>query len=197
MSALKILGLAGSARTGSYNRKLLALIIDRLRRQGIDAEVFEFRDTPLPMFDQDEEAASGLPENAKLLKSKILEADAVVLVAPEYNSSVTPLLKNAIDWASRQDPTTGVGNVWRHKVIALASASPGAYGGMRGLIALRPVFQHLDSLVIAEQVSVPKAHEAFEGEGLKDERTSQFLDAMLSRLVEVATIHQRATVGSS
>jgi NAD(P)H-dependent FMN reductase len=197
MSALKILGLAGSARAGSYNRKLLDLIIRRLQAQGVDAEAFEFRDTPLPMFDQDEEAAHGLPENAKLLKSKILEADAVVLVAPEYNSSVTPLLKNAIDWASRPDSATGIGNVWRHKIIGLASASPGGYGGMRGLMALRPVFQHLDSLVIAEQVSVAKAHEAFEGEGLKDERTSQFLDAMLSRLVEVAEIHRRNPVGAS
>jgi chromate reductase, NAD(P)H dehydrogenase (quinone) len=151
-------------------------------------DAFDLRPDTMPIYDGDLEGAQGLPSGAKDLKARVQAADAVVFTAPEYNSSVTPLLKNAIDWASRTDKETGLGNVWERKVIALSSASPGAFGGLRGLYTLRQVFQHLEGLVLSEQVSVGRAHEAFDDEGnLKDERTAGFLDSMLERLIEVAT----------
>ena len=188
MPALRILALPGSARSGSFNRRLNSLIVRRLTAMGAEVDEFDLRPETMPIYDGDDEAANGLPVGAKELRARILAADAVVLSAPEYNSSVTPMLKNAIDWASRTDKETGLGNVWERKVIALASASPGAFGGLRGLYTLRQVFQHLEGLVLSEQVSVGRAHEAFDENGnLNDERTAGFLDAMLARLVEVGT----------
>jgi chromate reductase, NAD(P)H dehydrogenase (quinone) len=188
MPALKVLALPGSARSGSFNRRLHALIVRRLEAMGVEVDAFDLRPDTMPIYDGDLEGAQGLPSGAKDLKARVQAADAVVFTAPEYNSSVTPLLKNAIDWASRTDKETGLGNVWERKVIALSSASPGAFGGLRGLYTLRQVFQHLEGLVLSEQVSVGRAHEAFDDEGnLKDERTAGFLDSMLERLIEVAT----------
>lgn len=188
MPSLRILAIPGSARSGSFNRRLHSLIVRRLGAIGVEVDDFDLRPDTMPIYDGDHEAANGLPAGAKDLKARIQAADAVVFSAPEYNSSVTPLLKNAIDWASRTDKETGLGNVWERKVIALASASPGGFGGLRGLYTLRQVFQHLEGLVLSEQVSVGRAHEAFDENGdLKDERTAGFLDAMLARLIEVAT----------
>jgi NAD(P)H-dependent FMN reductase len=193
---LKILGLAGSVRTGSFNRQLLELIASRLRSRSVEVEVFDLHKSPLPLFDQDLEAAEGLPENARLLKRSIIGSDAVVLAAPEYNASVTPLMKNAIDWASRPDPMDRTGNAWDNQVVGLTSASPGAYGGMRGLAVLRLTLQSVGALVIAEQVSVGRAFEVLDAGKIVDERTDRFLGTMLDRLIETAWAFKRTRQAS-
>jgi NAD(P)H-dependent FMN reductase len=151
-------------------------------------ETFDLKTHPLPLFDQDLEAQEGMPRNAQVLREKILLADAVLLACPEYNASVTPLLKNALDWASRTDAASGTGNAWQGKVVGLISASPGPVGGIRGLYVVRQSLLNVNALVISEQAGVGSAFQAFDDEGnLKDERSSGFLDTVIQRLIAVSS----------
>ncbi|MFZ4506694.1 MAG: NADPH-dependent FMN reductase [Fimbriimonas sp.] len=187
MSAVKILGLAGSTREGSYNRQLLNYALQKLEGIGATTETFDLKTHPMPLFDQDQERESGLPDNARALREAILAADGVLLACPEYNASITPLLKNALDWSTRTDAKTGQGNVLDRKVIALISASAGPLGGIRGLYAVRQTLLNSNALILGEQAGVAKIHEAFNDEGnLIDERTAGFLQGVLDRLVFVS-----------
>ena len=140
----------------------------------------------LPVFDEDIEAASGLPEGARKLKALLRESDGFLIASPEYNSSITAALKNAIDWASRsgsedEPPLT----CYRGKVAALCSASPGALGGMRGLVHLRAILGNIGVIVLPEQLCIPTAHEAFDAAGkLKDARKAKQLASLARGLVE-------------
>ena len=133
MTQPKITAFAGSLRTGSFNKKLLALAAAAARTAGAEVTTVDLRDLALPLFDQDLEAASGLPEGAKKFKALLRASDGLLIASPEYNSSLTAVLKNAIDWASRaesdDEPPLAA---YRGKTAALCSASPGALGGLRG-----------------------------------------------------------------
>jgi NAD(P)H-dependent FMN reductase len=161
--------------------------------EGHDFEIFYFDDFPLPLFDSDEEAKTGIPENVHRLKQAVREADAIILASPEYNGSITPLLKNAIDWVSRTSARLQVTDEWKGKPVGLCSCSPGAMAGLRGLYHVRDIMVECGGLVISEQVSVGKAFEAFNEDGnLVDERTSGFLKAMISKLLEVSQALKKA-----
>lgn len=186
MKPVRIVAFAGSAREGSYNRKLLAYAVGKLKEMDVDVVLFDVRDHPFPLFGEELEV-DGMPENVKKLRELVLSADGVLIAAPEYNASVTPLLKNAVDWLSRQDKEAGTGNVWSQKVVGLLSASPGAFGGIRGLYVLRQSLINVGALALPEQASVGTAHEAFDENGdLKDARTAKFLQSVLERLVFVS-----------
>ncbi|MBX3095965.1 MAG: NAD(P)H-dependent oxidoreductase [Fimbriimonadaceae bacterium] len=175
-----ILGLSGSARAESYNRTLLTYALDKLNAEGATTETFSFRDHPQPLYDADLESQEGLPDSVLQMRAAIMAADGVVIASPEYNSSITPLLKNAIDWGSRMDPESKQGNVWKGKPILLLGASPGALGGVRALRVVREVFVELQAHVMPQQVAVSMAHEMFNGEGeLANERTRGFLVSAL------------------
>ncbi|WP_010583509.1 NADPH-dependent FMN reductase [Schlesneria paludicola] len=170
-STLKILAFAGSVRRDSFNRKLLRLAVAGAEEAGAEVTVVDLRDYPLPIFDQDLEAESGPPENAKALKKLFIEHHALLIASPEYNSSVTPLMKNTIDWVSR--PVAGELALagFHGKVATLISASPGTLGGLRGLIQLRSILGNIGVIVLPEQIAVPLANEAFDAHGaLKNER---------------------------
>ncbi len=124
----------------------------------------------MPLYDGDLEAAGGLPDNAKKLKQLMIAHHGFLISAAEYNSSITAVLKNAIDWASRPEGDSEPPLVcYRGKAAALMSASPGALGGMRGLVHVRSILGSIGTHVIPDQVCVPKAYEAFDGQGaLKD-----------------------------
>ena len=166
----KILAFAGSQRTGSFNKKLVRIAALEARTAGADVTVLDLRDLDLPIFDQDLEAASGLPAGAKKLKALLIECDGILISSPEYNSSFTPLLKNAIDWASRADTAEEPPLfAFRGKVAALLAASPGSLGGMRALIHLRSLLGNIGVLVLPDQVTLPAAYDAFTEAGqLKD-----------------------------
>jgi NAD(P)H-dependent FMN reductase len=170
MSAVpRILAFAGSARQASYNKKLVRLAAAAARAAGADVTLADLRDYPMPLFDQDLESASGMPEPARQWKQLLLSHDALLLSAPEYNSSIPPLLKNAIDWASRPAPGEPPLAAFRGKVAALLSASPGGLGGLRGLVHVRSILGNIGVLVLPDQVAVPRAFEAFHDDGsLKD-----------------------------
>lgn len=149
----------------------------------------DLRDYRLPIFDQDEEAARGKPDNVRALKQLMRDHDGLLIASPEYNSSVTAVLKNTIDWTSRSDEDDPFPLVaFRGKAVTLMSASPGALGGLRGLVHLRSILANLGCIVLPDQVAVSKAHEAFAADGaLSDDRQHQRIVALGKTLVETGT----------
>ena len=185
---VKILAFAGSARRESLNKKLVLLAAEAAREAGAEVTVLDLAELPLPLFDQDLEAAEGLPANARKLKSLMVEHDGFLISSPEYNSSITPLLKNAIDWASRREEGEPPLVAFAGKTAALMSASPGALGGLRGLVHVRAILGNLRMLVLPEQKAVGSAHKAFAEDGsLVDAKTQAAVTALATRLVEVLT----------
>jgi NAD(P)H-dependent FMN reductase len=189
MSAPKILVFAGSIRIGSFNARLAAVAAKELALAQADVTLISLADYPMPLYDGNVEAASGPPENAVKLKRLMCMQHGVFIASPEYNASITPLLKNTLDWVSRvregKEPPLAA---YKNRVFALGAASNGTYGGMRSLMALRQVLElGCGALVVPEQVAVREAAQAFdEGGNLKDERSARLLAAAINRLVEMA-----------
>lgn len=190
MTAPRILLFAGSTRKGSFNRRLADLAEQTVTAAGGEVDHITLKDYVLPLYDGDEEAEHGPPEAAKALHARFAEAQGVFIVSPEYNAGTPPLLKNAIDWVSRVKNQGGQDAAFARPVFALASASPGALGGYRGLIALRQsLVLQLGAVVIPQMVSVSRAHEAFDDDGtLKDERSDGFLRVLSAKLVKLASV---------
>lgn len=161
----RLLAFAGSVRRGSWNRMLLDLAIADARSAGAEVTHLDLRETPLPLYDGDLEAAEGLPEHARTIKDLMKSHDGFLIASPEYNSSVTPLLKNAIDWASRREGDEPALVCFRGKTAGLVSASTGALGGLRGLFHLRDILLNIGTHVIPTQHAVPRAPEVFDEAG--------------------------------
>ena len=186
MSQPRILAFAGSARRESFNKKLASAAAFAARATGAEVTVVDFAELPMPLFDQDLEAAEGMPANAQRFKDLLFEHQGLILACPEYNSSITPLLKNAIDWASRgraeNEPPL---SAYRGKVAGLLAASPGKLGGLRGLVHVRSILQNIGVLVIPTQLAVSEAHRAFDDQGaLTDSGTQARLEKLIQELVE-------------
>lgn len=166
MKQPKILAFGGSLRTGSFNQKAVIFAAAGARDAGADVTIIALRDYPLPLFDEDLEAAHGMPDNARKLKELFLAHDAFLIASPEYNSSTSAALKNAIDWVSRStsqdEPFLAA---FTGKKAAIMAASPGSYGGARGLSALRPLLENIKVSVIEEQVTIPEAHNVINDDG--------------------------------
>jgi len=185
---MKLLVLPGSIRKESYNLKLAALAAEHARQAGVEVDLVTPADlSPIPLFNGDLEEAEGLPAAVKALKQRFIAAQAIVLACPEYNSSITPLLKNTLDWVSRQEtddePSLAA---YRGKVAGLVSASPGALGGMRSLITVRMILGNSGVIVVPTQASIGKAYEAFDDEGgLKDERQAKSVKGVVDEVIRV------------
>ncbi len=163
---LRVLAFAGSTRRASLNRTLVRIAAAGAREAGAAVNEIDLRDYHLPVFDQDDEAERGKPAPAGALKQQLIDHEAWLVAAPEHNSSITAVLKNGIDWASRPDPgDAGPLVAFRGKLVVLMSASPGVLGGLRGLVHVRAILGNLGCVVLPDQVAVPKAHEAFDAEG--------------------------------
>ncbi|MEJ1157141.1 NADPH-dependent FMN reductase [Prosthecomicrobium sp. N25] len=190
MTSPRILAFAGSIRTGSINAKLTALVVKELALADVPVTQISLADYPLPIYDGDLEAQSGVPENAKRLHGLMVEHQGIFIASPEYNAGVTPLLKNAIDWVSRirTQPTP-----WKGRAYAIGAASGGNFGGYRGLIQLRQTLGlGLGATVIPEMTVVMRAGDAFnEAGGFREEAMSTTLRTMVTRLVEEAARHLR------
>src|SRR5471030_353963 len=184
MAAPKILVLPGSTRTGSHNVRLAALAAKELTLIDADVTRISLTDYPLPLYEGDLESKGGPPANALRLKQMIMAHHGVFIASPEYSASVTPLLKNAIDWVSRVrergDPTYAA---FKGRVFAIASASPGRTGGLRSLMALRQILElGCGALMIPEQVAVQQAETAFDDmDNIVDARTANLFRAQLER----------------
>jgi chromate reductase len=191
MSSPKILVLPGSTRTGSNNVKLAALAAKELTLIDADVTRISLADYPLPIYEGDLESKAGPPANALRLKQMIMAHHGVFIASPEYSASVTPMLKNAIDWVSRVrergDPTYAA---FKGRVFAISSASPGRSGGLRSLMALRQILElGCGALVIPEQVAIPQADHAFDDMGdIIDTATANLFRAQLARLVDMTRL---------
>jgi NAD(P)H-dependent FMN reductase len=187
MTSPTILAFAGSTRTSSWNKKLVRVGADAARRAGAEVTVIDLRDLPMPLYDGDLEVAEGLPANAKALKDLMIRHDGFLLACPEYNSSISAVLKNAIDWVSRPQPGEPPGPAYRGKVAALLAASPGHLGGIRGLFTVRQVLTTLGTLVIPAQFGLGRAADAFNADGsLKDPGHQKSVDTVATELVTTA-----------
>jgi NAD(P)H-dependent FMN reductase len=180
----KIVAFAGSLRQESFNKKLVRIAARAAEAAGAAVQLIDLRDYPLPLFDQDLEQAQGMPPTGAALKKLFRESDGFLISAPEYNSSITAVLKNAIDWASRPAPGEPPLVAFTGKAAALLSASPGALGGLRGLVHLRSILGNIGVLVLPEQFAVSRAHEAFNPDGsLKDAAQLQTVEGIARKLV--------------
>ncbi len=185
-STPKILAFAGSTRIDSYNKKLVKIAAAGAKAAGAEVTYIDLRDLPLPLFDEDLEAQKGLPANARTFKDLMISHQGLLIASPEYNSSLTAVLKNAIDWASRPAPNEAPLAAFAGKVASIMSASPGALGGLRGLVHLRSILGNIKVLVLPDQIALPKAYEAFNADGtLKDPKQQQSIEQLGDGLTKI------------
>lgn len=184
MSAPKILAFAGSLRAGSYNKQLVKIAAQGAQSAGAEVTVIDLRDFPLPIFDEDLEAA-GTPLNANRLKTLMLDHQGLLIASPEYNSSFSAALKNVIDWVSRPIPGKPRLACYVGKIAGVMSASTGNLGGLRGQFQLRTLLANLNVLVLPDMVTLSAAQEAFDGEGrLKDSDKHAAVQALGAKVAE-------------
>ncbi|HCU24062.1 MAG TPA: NADPH-dependent FMN reductase [Deltaproteobacteria bacterium] len=182
----RILAFAGSTRSGSFNKKLLNVAVQGARSAGAEVTLIALRDLALPLYDGDLEASQGLPKGARELKSLMIAHAGFLIAAPEYNSSISGVLKNAIDWASRPEPNEPPLVAFADKFAGLMSASPGALGGLRGLATVQSILHNIGVYVLPHQVGLPRAHEAFDPNGaLKDPKMQERVEKIGRKLVEI------------
>jgi NAD(P)H-dependent FMN reductase len=190
-SSVKLLFFAGSSRAGSFNKKLARLGAMIAEANGIGATFADLGDYPMPIYNGDDEALSGQPENAHKFKELMAAHSGIFIASPEYNSSITPLLKNTLDWVShvRGPGATGL-EVYKTRVFALGSASPGGMGGLRSLTTVRQVLElGLGALVLPDQFAVPRAKDAFGEDGhLENKDSQEIYKALIQKLARAAHV---------
>ena len=188
IAALKILVIPASLRSGSHNVKLAMAAAYEFAQAGVEVTRLSLGDYPLPIYDGDLQAKSGVPKNAVNLKRMMGAHHGVVIVTPEYNSSVPALLKNTIDWITRvQDPHESRGQIFRQKPFAIAAASEGRLGGTRALAALRLILSACQAIVVPNQLALSFADQAYDDmDRLKKEADIEAMRALVTQIIEVS-----------
>lgn len=186
----KILAFAGSLRKDSVNKKLIKIAVEGARAAGALVTLIDLADLRMPIYDGDLEDKEGLPENGKKLKDLFLSHDGLLIASPEYNSSISGVLKNCIDWISRPQPNEEYLIAFKNKVAGLLSASPGYFGGARGLVHLRSILGNIGVLVLPDQLILPNAYDAFDDKGqLKDAKKANGAKDIGQKLAETTAKH--------
>ena len=180
----RILAFAGSSRRDSFNKRLLKIAASGAEAAGAYVTRIDLADYPMPLFNQDLESEQGIPENALQFKRLLIDHDAFIIASPEYNSAFSPLLKNVIDWASRAESDDEPPLMaFQGKTAVILAASPGALGGLRGLVFLRMLLANIGVTVLPEQQAIPQAFKAFNEDGsLVDDRKQQSVMALGKKL---------------
>ncbi len=173
MTKPKILAFAGSTRSDSFNKKLVKIAVNGAIDMGVEATFVDLRDFPMPLYDGDLEQREGLSANTRKLKDLMLTHQGFLISSPEYNSSISGVLKNTIDWTSRQTEGESPLACYKGKIAGLMSASPGGLGGLRGLVTVRSILENIGVLVIPDQVAIAKAHEVFNSDGTLKNKTQE------------------------
>lgn len=190
MKQPRIVVMAGSRRREALSRRVAAACALAVRNAGAEVESVDLDDYPAPLYDGDLEAASGLPDGIVRLQQRLYASDGLLVVNPEYNGSITPLLKNTLDWCSRPNPADRArsgGAVYAGRAAAVVGSSPGALGGMRVLFHVRDILGYLGMHVIPQQLAVAKAGEAVGDDGrLRDAAQQDMLDTLAAALVDSA-----------
>ncbi|MEQ1545572.1 NAD(P)H-dependent oxidoreductase [Methyloglobulus sp.] len=185
----KILAFSGSSRKESYNQKLAQIAALGAQQAGAEVTVVNLADYPMPIFNQDLEMAEGMPNPARAFKELLIAHDGFLIASPEYNSAFSPLLKNAIDWASRREGDEAPLLAFRGKVAVIMAASPGALGGLRGLVFLRMLLANIGIIVLPYQLAVAQADKAFHDNGHLLDESKQ--DSVLKLGVSLAQYLQK------
>jgi len=182
----KILAFAGSTRVDSFNKKLVKIAASSARASGAEVTFLDLHDLPMPLYDGDLEIQQGLSDNVKKFRALLMGHNGLLISAPEYNSGISGVLKNAIDWASRPLPGEVPLACFIGKVAVIMSASPGVLGGLRGLSQVRSILSNIQVLVLSQQMAIPKADEAFDADGtLRDVKQQDAIKALGSSLAEI------------
>ena len=190
-SPARLLFFAGSSRAASYNKKLARLGAMIADANGIPSTFADLGDYPMLMYNGDLEAADGPPENARKFKALMQAHSGIFIASPEYNASIAPLLKNTLDWISQtREEGEAPLQVFKTRVFALGSASPGGMGGLRSLITARTVLElGLGALVLPDQFAVPRAAEAFDEQGhLKNKEAQESFKTLIQKLARAAHV---------
>lgn len=173
----KILAFSGSLRRESHNKRVVQVAAEGARQAGAEVTIFDLKDLPLPLYDDDLIGEKGFDSNAAEFQRILLAHDGLLISTPEYNGSITGALKNAIDWASRANGETKMGAVFTGKVAGIMAASPGGFGGIQCLGHLRSILSVLGVLVLPEQFAVGGVHDAFDDKNsLKDAKMHALLE---------------------
>lgn len=182
----RILAFAGSARDGSFNKRLVRIAARGAEKAGAATTVADLRDHPMPVYDADLEQAEGLPSGAATFKELLASHEGLLIASPENNGSISALLKNTIDWATRSPDAQVDLSGFRGRVVALMAASPGPLGGLRGLVHVRAILGGIGCIVLPDQLTIRSAGSAFDAEGeLTDERQASRVEGLGARLAEV------------
>lgn len=182
---VNIVAFAGSTRKASFNKKMVAVAAKAAEKAGAKVTIVDLADFPMPLFCEDLEAEKGMPEFAQKFKDILLQADGFLIACPEYNSTYSAVLKNAIDWTSRVQGDEQPLQAFRGKMAGIMATSPGGLGGMRVLVPLRMLLENIAVMVLPNQVALPAAHEQFDeaGEMVDDARRTS-VEAIGVELVE-------------
>jgi len=182
----KILAFAGSSKKGSINQKLVKIAASAAEKEGAEVTVIDLIDYPMPIFNQDLEEEQGMPEKARAFKALLIDHDGFLIASPEYNSAFSPLLKNVIDWASRAELDNEPPLLaYKGKTATIMATSPGALGGIRGLVFLRMLLNNIGVTVLPEQLAIAKGYQAFSEQGkLLDLKQQQGIENLGSNLVQ-------------
>ncbi len=184
----KILAFSGSTRKESFNSKLIKIAAAGAQTAGASVTLINLADFPMPLYEQDLEAEHGMPLEAHQFKQLMIAHDGFLIASPEYNSAFSPMLKNVLDWASRvETPDEPPMIAYQGKVATIMSASPGALGGLRGLVFLRMLLNNMGVTVLPDQQAVGQAFKAFDADGAlvdkKQEQSIQRLGAKLTQML--------------
>ena len=188
---IKLLFFSASTRKDSVNIKLAKKAAELAEKiEEVAVRYIDLKDFDMPIYNGDLEIESGLPANAQKLKDLFIDSDGFFIASPEYNSSFSSLLKNSIDWISRpsnEEETSLI--AFSNKVAAIAAASPGGLGGLRGLVPLRMMLENLSTIVIPQQLAVPGASSAFDGDGnFTDAKYNEGLNNLMKQFVKTTSL---------
>ena len=183
----KILAFAGSLRENSYNKRVVKIAIEGAKNSGAEVTYVDLKQYPMPIYDEDDHKENGFDENALAFQKLLGEHDGFLIASPEYNGSIPGGLKNALDWASRKSENYGMVEVFKGKVAAIMTASPGAFGGIRCLSHLRGVFTIMLVNVLPSEIAVANVGKMFDGdsETMTDEKMKKILEDLGASLVDM------------
>jgi len=177
---VKVLAFSGSTREDSLNQKLVVEAAKIARQMQANVTIVSLKDYPIPFYSEDLEVKEGMPAKAKQFRQLMLQSDVILIASPEYNGSLAAVLKNVIDWASRNENGEGSREAFKGKTFVIMSASPGGGGGARGLVHLRTIIENIGGTVLPEQIVVPDAYNAFDAQGnLKNEKTKEKIEELV------------------
>jgi NAD(P)H-dependent FMN reductase len=187
MTQAKILAFAGSVRKESWNRRVLNVAVQGARDAGAQVTLINLADFPMPIYDADWHEANGVPEGMLRLREQMMLANGLLIASPEYNASITPLLKNTIDWLSQSVEGASGNAPFTNKIGALLGASNGAFGTIRALPHVSYILSNLGVFMLPV-VAVPGVSQAFDASGnMSNERSRNMiagLGAKLARTIE-------------